>query len=304
MSITQNEQRIDPDTDFSRLKRAFNQFGGEQLFLENAPSYSLQERLIQIRSFIFKDFPNVWGQKREEIIAQGYTKGWPDKDLLADYYWPDFCKKIDILNKELCTVSPSERESASLRISVLVYFFGILLHPSVDGNGQSFRILALSYIRQHSEQYSGSFFPIKYIQDYGASIGIHPITEQLVRDIAQKLRLKNNESDESTVKEKVLTTLLKTKKGDTFLREYLRGDLQINETPKNDYEQSAFIFERAFDSLKTDFQTLLETENEITHTKKHVSVQELLKKYSVSLKEEFTLSQTEKESITAMLRSI
>lgn len=304
MSIIKNHTSVDPDTDFSRLKRAFNQFECENSFLKNAPSYSLQERLTQIREFVFKDFANVWGQDKKKIVALGYAAGWPNKDLVYNHYWPDFHKKIDALNQEIATLPSSKKELVALRLSVLVYFFGVLLHPSVDGNGQSFRILALSYIREHSKQYARSFFPIKYIQDYGASIGIYPITEKLLQSITEKLKLSDDEQNESLIKEKILTTLLKTKKGTLFLKDYLYDNLLLDGKSKDAYTQTALAFKEAFASLEKDFQTLLKKENEERHTKKHATLQKILKEYSVSLENDFTFSQREKESITETLRSL
>lgn len=304
MSTIKDQLLIDPDTDLSRLQRAFNQFEGENAFLKNAPAYFLQERLVQIREFIFKDFTNVWGQDKEKIIAEGYTAGWPDKDLIYDHYWPDFCEKVDVLNKKLYTLPQSKRELSALKLSVLVYFFGIILHPSVDGNGQSFRILALSYIQEHSKQYARSFFPIKYTQDYGASIGIHPFTEQLIQSITEKLPLKNKEWNEGVIKEKILTTLLKTKKGDAFLKKYFHGDIHLDKNTEDNYEQTASAFKKAFDSLETDFQTLLNKESYAVHIKKHAAIQKILKEFSVSLENDFTFSQREKEIITETLNSL
>jgi hypothetical protein len=303
MSTIKNQIFIDPDTDLSRLRRAFNQFDGENLFLKKSASYSLQERLLKIREFVFKDFTNVWGQDKKKIIAEGYTHGWPDKNLIYNHYWPDFQKKIDTLNNEIATLPPSKKEVVALRLSVLVYFLGIILHPSVDGNGQSFRILALSYIREHSKQYANSFFPIKYVQDYGMSIGIYPVTEHLLQNIIEILHLEKNEWDEGVLKEKILTTLLKTEKGDAFLREYLHGKLKLDAKNEDPYVQTRFAFKKSFDSLERDFQALLEKENEETRKEKHLAIQKILKDYSVSLKDNFIFSKREKESITNILRS-
>lgn len=265
----------DPDTDRSRLVRAFNQFETEPDFLQQAPQLPCHERVTLIRTLIFRNFPDVWGRDSREIVLDLPVIGWPSKQLVGDIFWPAFTKHIDTFSQEISELSEVEKETSAIRLAVLAYFFGVLMHPSIDGNGQTFRLLALSYIRQHSTRYADAFFPIKYVQDYGASLGIHPVIDRMVQEITQTSFQPDELFDEQAIKESILATLLTTRKSLSFLRNYIQNKSCI---PANSQQKTASIFKAAFDSLEQDFLKRLESEPQSIHIQKHIAVQKTLKK--------------------------
>lgn len=297
-----SQQLIDPDSDRSRMIRAFNQFDGEPGLFSMSTDTAPQDRLIRIRELIFRKLSNVWGRDPKEIIAGDSVTDWPDKRLVREILWPAF-ELLMIKSDNIVTTTPdAEKETAALRLSVLAYFFGILLHPSIDGNGQSFRLLALTYLRKHSTRFSHALLPIKYVQDYGTSLGIHPITERMNTEL---LRITGTKSPaaEGELKESIAATLLTTAKGDAFCHTYLRGAALPTTGFSDNYIQSSAVFTNALASLERDFKSLIEKETASIHEKKHAAVIQSLLHLHISLDDEFTLSEEEREKIATALQN-
>jgi hypothetical protein len=294
----------DPDSDHSRLRRACNQFFGEpSLFIETV-NESAETRLIRIRTMIFRGFSDVWGRVPAEIIEQESVTDWPNRITVRDILWPAFMRFIQITETSIATTPITHRETVALRFSVLIYFFGILIHPSIDANGQSFRLLALTYLRQYSpKRFAHALFPIKYIQDFGESLNIRPITTQMSQVVLDATPRFSPDTPEGVVKESIVHTLLSTTTGLSFLHAYLYDQPLTHNHASVWYSKTANAFLFAFTSLETDFASLIAHEALPVHKAKHAVIQRFMEHHHYSLDTDFIWSETDRKDISAALKA-
>ena len=115
---------------------------------------SLIERTTEVREHIFRGYNNVKGDPitriREDEVRAGSFRFIPPIEM-AQKYFPALVKRIDKLYDHVLEdtdITEGEKLDRLLRFSAVVYSLGITLHPYVDGNGQTFRLTALSYLSE------------------------------------------------------------------------------------------------------------------------------------------------------------
>ncbi len=149
------------DTDREDIRVARNQ---RELELYTAPPFwekddgskiGMRERLFFIRSYLFGELRNVKGEsiisvrKNPEIYV--YIPGDEFEFLPSEfvpYIFETFLDRIDKVYEVICGLDRDQRYDAVMRFAATVYSLGMLLHPYIDGNGQTFRVLAYSYIKE------------------------------------------------------------------------------------------------------------------------------------------------------------
>lgn len=162
------EEKMDTDDPQARLLRIVNQHKLE-LHLQQTFDRSLLERMGAIRKIIFDGFPNVRGQEASELRTQDLRRGlgliplnYASADLLNARFMPDFNDLINELSGQIKHMDNSQRTNAALNLASVIYTLGVPLHPYGDGNGQTFRLVALSYLHELAPSKFGDyFFPFK-----------------------------------------------------------------------------------------------------------------------------------------------
>lgn len=92
-------------------------------------------------------------------------------EILRERLFPLFTTFTDELYARIKNLPEAQQSEASLRLGAVLYTLGIAMHPYDDGNGQTFRLMALSYIHELAgEQYEQSYFPYKFTAEDGESI--------------------------------------------------------------------------------------------------------------------------------------
>lgn len=176
---------VNVDTEESRIKRAKNQYEFEEEKLDDLKGLTFRKRFFAIRKGIFKDFNNVEGENLSESEERGlivsplreqnevHDQAVPYKEA-AEMSMEKFEEKIDVWYQTIAEMPEGpERDLVAERLVSVLYHGGILIHPAVDGNGQTFKIMVESYLQELHSKCVDKYIPIKYekIQDEGKEIG-------------------------------------------------------------------------------------------------------------------------------------
>lgn len=182
-----------------RIIRLTNQLEMEPS-LERLYSMSLIERVTYIREKIFGqsdvrgDLPTRIRNTTVRTESEGEEVFYPDQVRIAERYFPDLVKFADNLYDEMLK-QPSLDEDQVLRFCASIYDMGILVHPYIDGNGQTFRIVAESYLQEFMTAAEDKYFPFKIsahpsnsiravhteIMDKGSVVPSTPLYQNLIR---------------------------------------------------------------------------------------------------------------------------
>lgn len=157
----------DPDV---RKQRAHNQYKYEQTMDVRLRGMSLVDRFFDIRDHIFGPLGNVKGSKPAEWIRNHPIPGHPNPEKILKDLLPKLYQFIDRTDELLSQMDDKGKlEEMGFRLSVVVYLMNVAIHPSTDGNGQTSRLLALSYIHEHCPNYKDKFFPLKWGENFEES---------------------------------------------------------------------------------------------------------------------------------------
>ena len=184
---TIRKKPVDTNQEPTRVQRALNQFdfygieGSPQthkVTFKDIIGLPLRERLGKVRQALYPrttpagqinfdkvdtgvDFQQVVSRKRW-ILGKFY----PDIALVEENLLPNLCALVDSLEKVIGGLDETMQKLIALRLASFLYIFGIYLHPSADGNGQTFQCAALSYLHQFNPDLRQRYFPIKYSNLY------------------------------------------------------------------------------------------------------------------------------------------
>ena len=156
-----------PDVDTNRpdirQQRIKNQKELEPL-LSRMEDMSAVERMTLIRERLFGGFGNVRGDYptriRESEVASRTTL-YPESKHVGEILFPAYIKVIDQLYDKVLEIKDENlRDTAVVRLASVAYTLGITIHPYKDGNGQTLRMLALSYIQELSQS-KNSYLPYR-----------------------------------------------------------------------------------------------------------------------------------------------
>lgn len=116
---------------------------------------SIVERITEIREMLFDRYENIKGDvitkvRDKDVHAGGFRFITLDETNIR--LFGDLTKRIDRLYEYLIKDSEEGGDTIEfdkvVRFSSIVYSLGVTLHPYIDGNGQTFRIAAVSYISE------------------------------------------------------------------------------------------------------------------------------------------------------------
>ena len=154
---------VDTDTPEIRETRLENQVTLER---EMHVLYGLptEQRVLETRRRIFDGIANVKGDSplalRQNNVRVGEIK-YPSAEISATELYPRFCSLMDEIMGEIGAQTLPNPELVALRFAGVMYSMGIMIHPFRDGNGQTFRIMATSYLHEISSSFKDSFLPAR-----------------------------------------------------------------------------------------------------------------------------------------------
>lgn len=140
---------------------------------------SVVERMLDAREMIFGKLKNVRGEKaispRSARVAAGELI-FVDEVKTQERYYPAYIRLIDHLYDQVLQIQdPAQRGEAVIRLASVAYSLGIIVHPFIDGNGQTFRMVALSYLREFIPEMRNRTFPIRPETGMSASIDTNKV---------------------------------------------------------------------------------------------------------------------------------
>lgn len=155
------DNHTDSDTDslLQRYVRGVDQYKFEKENLPTLTGASWGTRWTTIRNVLFKQ------HNQEHLVSltiprETEIKEYPNPQLVNDLYRPALARFTDGIEANLA--NDPQRSEKGFRLAAVNYVLGILMHPSLDGNGQTFRLLALSYIHEHCQEFADNYLPVKY----------------------------------------------------------------------------------------------------------------------------------------------
>jgi fido (protein-threonine AMPylation protein) len=160
-----NADRQDTGTEESRRQRELNEYAMESLLSQMAEMSSI-ERLTLIREQVFKGFDNVKGDIATKVRSVPVTRGgsdkYPNELIMATELFPNFIKRVDEMYDAVKNIpDPKQRSESAIRLAAFIYNTGMATHPYRDGNGQTIRQLALSYIQELDPTSRNKFLPMR-----------------------------------------------------------------------------------------------------------------------------------------------
>lgn len=82
---------------------------------------------------------------------------------MAEELLPSLFNLIDETYEDIGMIDNQDRkDDAALRLVSVLYSLGITIHPALDGNGQTFKAMVLTYLHELTSVYRGKYFAIKF----------------------------------------------------------------------------------------------------------------------------------------------
>jgi hypothetical protein len=121
---------------------------------------SLYERLLFVRENLFDG--NVKGDRSSntrttDLYSGDYVRG----EYVNKWGFAAFSRLADSLSDQVASLEEEKQPEAALRLAAIIYSLGVMLHPYADANGQTLRLVALSYIQEYCPALRENTFPIK-----------------------------------------------------------------------------------------------------------------------------------------------
>ncbi len=121
----------------------------------------------------FKGFSNIYGEDYQRLLAEGRVlsdarvvgvgDSFSPYDEVAEAALDQYIPMVDSWHQSLKDIPDSEDKQAMvMRMGKAVYFGGMRIHPTKDGNRQTFIGMTLSYLHDLAPNLRDKFFPIKY----------------------------------------------------------------------------------------------------------------------------------------------
>lgn len=166
------ETHTDTDSAYVRAVVMLKQLAAERE-LDYQAGKSLHDRLQWVRQKIFGKLTDVKGDNplfmRRAITYSGdrFTPNYFEYPSPEDAhtYMERMYFVVDQLYRQLRKETPMGEpvaEEESLRFASLVYCLGILIHPYLDGNGRTWTLTTLSYLRELNPDFDNLVFPFRH----------------------------------------------------------------------------------------------------------------------------------------------
>lgn len=160
-----------------RALRAYRQFEIERE-LEGLEGQSAVERLIFIRERLFQDIESLYEQPPNSVRVIPVSNSillYPNAEQVGAEFFPSYIRLVDSLYESVAALPEGRgRYDAAKRLCAVAYCLGILIHPYPDGNGQTFRLLTTSYLRELTPEFDGWFFKVKLGKKDVHSVAVVP----------------------------------------------------------------------------------------------------------------------------------
>lgn len=168
-------EEVNTDSEENRVKRAVNHYNFELADLPHTFGKNFKDRFVSIRLSLFKGFPNISGEDHSTLLSEGRVLS-DDRAQIHDEFMPSneaaeaalegYMPMVDRWYQEIQALPDGEdKDEATFRMLSAMFIGGVLIHPGRDGNGQTFKGLALSYMHDLLPHYGDKFIPIKYGRD-------------------------------------------------------------------------------------------------------------------------------------------
>ncbi len=164
------------DTPENRLLRVKNQKKLEE-HLSDTFGQPVLTRLDIIHRKLFEGITGIQGEgmdrvrgikleTKEGLIEASYAS----QEYLKDRFLPELDAVVANLYSQIQTLPQAERSQAVQNLSSVIYALGIPIHPYREGNGQSLKLVVLSYLHElGGEEFAHKYFPYKPRND-GANL--------------------------------------------------------------------------------------------------------------------------------------
>lgn len=170
-----SEPEVDTDLPKNRLKRAINHYQFEQTVLPVTFGLTFKERFLLIRASLFKGFSNISGEDYKKLLSEGKVLS-DSRAQIEDEFMPSneaaevaiegYMATIDSWYQDIQALPEGrDKKEAAFRMLAALFVIGVLIHPTRDGNGQTFKGVTLSYLHDLLPEMRDYFIPIKYTSD-------------------------------------------------------------------------------------------------------------------------------------------
>lgn len=128
------------------------------------------ERAQMVRQEIFGSFANIRGDSYDQLRTKDVAIGsfFLCSSGLVEAMYQSYGEVVDELCKRTQTGKYQDetcKKEVGFRLATVVYSFGIAIHPWIDGNGQTFKATALSYLHELCPGTRNMFFPYRTMYD-------------------------------------------------------------------------------------------------------------------------------------------
>lgn len=176
-SESSKPKELSTDAEIVRLQRCENQFKMYALVnvnetrakvtIQSLEPLSAPERFLAIRDAIFPEeqFPFIdeEGQKPAQLVSRQLENkdSWYPKMEAVGRLLPKLFRLVDTCEDEIKKMTSRDQEKAIIRMVGVFHTLGIFLHPTANGNGQTFKLEMLSYLHQYIPNLRDKFIPLK-----------------------------------------------------------------------------------------------------------------------------------------------
>jgi hypothetical protein len=180
---TETPRDTDTNSPEVRLNRAIKQIQLEKDLKQKTSGTSLTERHSHIRDVLFGEYGHIaQGQHPTQLIRDRAIPEYPKPLVLAEKIVPNIYKFIDEQQARISHLPPQEQDVQGFRLAILEYLLTITAHQDADGNGQTNRLVALSYIREFCPRWDNHFLPTKYTDEWEKDEAIKAFSPLLFTD--------------------------------------------------------------------------------------------------------------------------
>ncbi len=168
-----HDDKMQTDLPPARLHRAERQFFDYDPYAAiKLAGCSVVERCIDTRAVLLKDFYTIGKKWRVSTISPRNSKAstildnrrvlYPGPNQFQRSFFPAYTRLIDTIYSDMTAQNEKGKLSADVvdRFCGVLYSLGIVIHPYPDANGQTFRSVALTYLKEFDDTVRDMFLPL------------------------------------------------------------------------------------------------------------------------------------------------
>lgn len=176
ISTQEAVEAVITDHEAVRILRTLKQYqfyglsAGPAITLEQTFDKPAVERFLQIREALFpkEDFPYIdeVGLNPRQLtsrVIEDRKEFLPYMKVVGEDLLPSYFKLIDEIYETIKTLEDRKiREDCTFRLIAFIFTIGIVIHPAANGNGQTFKMLILSYLHELLPEFKDRYMPLKF----------------------------------------------------------------------------------------------------------------------------------------------